>query len=64
MFEVWYYTGWIDVEQTQIFDTDDQGIEGEDDDECQDFRMFVIVMVNDTIIKGHESPLDTTFHMT
>lgn len=61
MFEVWYYTGWIDVEQTQIFDTDDQGIEGEDDDECQDFRMFVIVMVNDTIIKGHESPLDTTF---
>ena len=61
MFEVWYYTGWIDVEQTQIFDTDDQGIEGEDDDECADFRMFVIVMVNDTIIKGHESPLDTTF---
>jgi len=61
MFEVWYYTGWIDVEQTQIFDTDDQGIEGKDDDECQDFRMFVIVMVNDTIIKGHESPLDTTF---
>ncbi len=61
MFEVWYYTGWIDVEQTQIFDTDDQGIEDEDDDECQDFRMFVIVMVNDTIIKGHESPLDTTF---
>lgn len=61
MFEVWYYTGWIDVEQTQIFDTDDTGEEGEDDDECQDFRMFVIVMVNDTIIKGHESPLDTSF---
>lgn len=61
MFEVWYYTGWIDVEQTQIFDADDTGSGGEDDDECADFRMFVIVMVNDTIIKGHESPLDTSF---
>lgn len=58
MFEVWYYTGWLDVNQAQLFkeDQDDQ-----DDEECGDFRMFVIVMVNDTIIKGHESPLDASF---
>lgn len=58
MFEVWYYTGWLDVKQTQLFSEDE---EYDDDDKCADFRMFVIVMVNDTIIKGHESPLDTSF---
>jgi len=61
MFEVWYYTGWIDVEQTQLFDDEEQE-DTQEDDECGgDFRMFVIVMINDTIIKGHESPLDSSF---
>lgn len=57
MFEIWYYTGWIDIQQAQLFDESD---DSDDDNNC-DFRMFVIVMVNDTIIKGHESPLDTSF---
>lgn len=61
MFEVWYYTGWIDVEKAQIFDDDDTGYELEDEDCAGDFRMFSIVMVNDSIIKGNESALDDSF---
>lgn len=60
MYEIWYYTGWIDVEQTQLFENEED--ESEEDDECLgDFHMFVIAMVNDTIIKGHESPTDNSF---
>jgi len=61
MFEVWYYTGWIDVEKAQIFDDDDTGYEAADEDCAGDFRMFSIVLVNDTIIKGNESALDDSF---
>lgn len=61
MFEVWYYTGWIDVEKAQIFDDDDAGYESDDEDCAGDFRMFSIVMVNDSIIKGNESALDDSF---
>ena len=61
MFEVWYYTGWIDIEQTQLFYNEEQEDATEEDECLGDFRMFVIVMVNDTIIKGHESILDSSF---
>lgn len=60
IFEIWYHTGWLDIKQTQLFD--DKSIQDELDEECAaDFRMFVVAMVNDTIIKGHESATDKSF---
>ena len=52
LYEIWYFTGALDAEDAGLFD--------EEDSEClADYRNFVIVMVNDTVIKGHEDPLST-----
>lgn len=52
-FEVWYYYGDVDLEDIKVFD------ENIDDSETRSFVSATLVLVNDTIIKGHINPFDT-----
>lgn len=70
LFEVWYYTGLIDVNDIDLIDsrfteeielkTDGEEIEicgCEEKERGKDFQSVVVVLVNDTVIKGNLNPL-------
>lgn len=52
-FAVWYYFGNIDIEDLKCMPKN-----GVSDDTAADMVPAVVVMVNDTVIKGHLNPLD------
>lgn len=53
-FEVWYYYGNVDID-----DLDALGAVSKDDEPGKDEVPAVIVVINDTVIKGYVNPLDT-----
>ncbi len=70
LFEVWYYTGDIDMNDVDLLDErfateieiqmedGEVSISGEEEKERgKDFQSMVVVMINDTIIKGNLNPL-------
>lgn len=61
LFELWYYTGNIDVNDLDLIGEDDKESEDSEDSASKKgklFRSVVLVLVNDTIIKGHINPLE------
>lgn len=52
-FEVWYYFGMVDIDDLDALGVSQDAMEG------KDLAPAVVVMVNDTVIKGFVNPLDT-----
>lgn len=69
LFEVWYYTGDIDMNDVDLLDerfaeeieldmeAGDVELKGESRERGKDFQSVVAVLVNDTVIKGNLNPL-------
>ena len=53
-FEVWYYFGYVDASTISAIDTNAPAIDGE----MIDAVPAIIVMVNDTVIRGYVNPLE------
>lgn len=72
LYEIWYFTGNIDSadldlmddgykQEIEIVQSEDEGLEicgCEGEERGKEFVSMVVVLVNDTVIKGHINPID------